>query len=243
MLQRIRNKYTGCGHNDIMETETCEGDLLAAEDAEVLTALASPPGKGRENPWSGVIHLSFERIKPFQTEKGKSLWITQRFDYCRNKHKIRSICVIFLVPRSDDTKDAQVLTSLRKRGRWHPGVITKIRMPSQESWELLGVQTSFFAIEYLLSRVVDVATLCSICSHSLSDRKMSKFIRDTETFNSWMNYKWAQKHLSNSLRTSCPTLSVLGWTIKWPAPLFDKWLWLEKCWNMNVISELFASLQ
>ena len=42
------------------------------------------------------------------------------------------------------------------------------------------MQTSFFAIEYLLSRVVDVATLCFICSRTLADRKMSKFLINTQ---------------------------------------------------------------
>ena len=156
--------------------------------------------------------ISWKSETIFQKEKDREFTITLMIEDGRNKHKIRSICAIFLVPRSDDTKDAQVPTSLRKRGRWHPGVITEIRMPSQESWEPLGVQTSFFAIEYLLSRrVVDVATLCFICSITLSQigGKCQSFLidsfRDTETFKSWMNYirpKWAQKHLLNSLRTS-----------------------------------------
>ena len=38
-----------------MNHEAGDGDLLATEDAEVLTALASPaPGKGREDPVSSI---------------------------------------------------------------------------------------------------------------------------------------------------------------------------------------------
>ena len=38
-----------------MNHETGDGDLLATEDAEVLTPLASPaPGKGREDPVSSI---------------------------------------------------------------------------------------------------------------------------------------------------------------------------------------------
>ena len=41
--------------NDEMNHEAGDGDLLATEDAKVLTPLASPaPGKGREDPVSSI---------------------------------------------------------------------------------------------------------------------------------------------------------------------------------------------
>ena len=41
--------------NDEMNHEAGDGELLATEDAEVLTALASSaPGKGREDPVSSI---------------------------------------------------------------------------------------------------------------------------------------------------------------------------------------------
>ena len=58
-----------------MNHEAGDGDLLATEDAEVLTALASPaPGKGREDPVSSIQLLTQRnRISKRKTMKEQSL--------------------------------------------------------------------------------------------------------------------------------------------------------------------------
>ena len=66
-----------------------------------------------------------------------------------------------------------------------------------------SVQTSFFAIEYLLSRVSWMSQPCVLFALALSQiGKCQSFLETPKLLNCWMNYKWAQKHLSNSLRTS-----------------------------------------
>ena len=103
------------------------------------------PGKRKRGSWSIQLLRQWNRFRKRKKMKEQSLkTLKQSFDWgliearnfydWRNKHKMR-ISATFLVLRYDDTKDARIPTSLRKRGRWHPGVIITIRMPSQESWE------------------------------------------------------------------------------------------------------------
>ena len=175
--------------NDEMNHEAGDGDLLATEDAEVLTPLASPaPGKGREDPVSSIQLLTqWNRVSSVRERQwknniskleGTALIEARKFFDWRNKHKLRVKCNLSgsQIWWHEGCSDSHELEKERKMMSWchhdqdaQSGVM--------RTW---GVQTSFFAIEYLLSRVVDVATLCFICSRTLADRKMSKFLINTQ---------------------------------------------------------------
>ena len=99
-----------------------------------------------------------------------------------------------------------------------------------------GVQTSFFAIEYLLSRVVDVATLCFICSRSLG--KCQSFLDKQKLLIVeliWMS----SKTFSAPMRTPCPTLSDWRWTIKWPTMINDP-DWSVEIWMLFLTARLIT---
>ena len=155
-MQRNKKERYRLWQNNIMEPETCEEDLLAAEDAEVLSSHGSCfRTAGKRNRASWAIHSSRERVKQL---KKTNNWIPV---IILNKALIEETNITclggrfvqyFLFP---DLMTRRMLRFSRAWEREEGGILVSsprsgCPVRSHEN-AASSVQTSFFAIEYLLS--------------------------------------------------------------------------------------------